>query len=69
MTNSADTLREIGLSLGRCSSCMGCVELNPDLFEWDDDNDQPRLLRSHATEDEIQHLVNCCPKDCIYLVD
>ncbi len=60
---------EIGLSLGNCHACQGCVELNPDIFEWDEENDQPRLLKTSASRDEIQHLINCCPKDCIYLVE
>jgi ferredoxin len=64
-----DETREIGLDLGRCHGCMGCVELAPELFEWDDDNDQPRLRKGRATEEEVREVMACCPKDCIFLAD
>lgn len=66
---SQNDTHEVGLDLGNCSCCMGCVELNPDVFAWDDNLDQPQLLKSEATEEEMQDVVACCPKDCIYLVD
>ncbi len=61
--------QEIGLDLADCSSCQGCVELTPDIFKWDENLDQPQLLKSHATQEKMQEIIACCPKDCIFLVD
>ncbi|MBU1610637.1 MAG: ferredoxin [Proteobacteria bacterium] len=64
-----ETSKEIGLDLAHCSCCQGCVEINPDIFEWDDNNDMPHLLKDKATEEELQEIMACCPKDCIYLLE
>lgn len=68
-TETETKTHEIGLDLGRCHGCMGCVELNPEIFEWDENNDQPHLLKGRASEEEIQEVIACCPKDCIFLAD
>lgn len=64
-----DSTHEIGLDLADCSRCEGCVELAPHLFEWDDDNDLPRLIRDRAGKEELQELIALCPKDCIFEAD
>lgn len=71
MNNTQDTTqhREVAIELGDCRSCMGCIDLNPDIFEWDDVLDMPYVCRSKVTEEEVQDIINCCPEDCIILVD
>ena len=43
-------LREVAIELGDCRSCYGCIELNPDIFEWDDTLDMPYVCRDKVTE-------------------
>lgn len=71
MSNTQDTTqyREVAIELGDCRSCMGCIDMNPDVFEWDDALDMPVVCRSRVTEDEVRDIINCCPEDCIILVD
>lgn len=59
--------REIILDLGECNCCMGCIDLNPEIFGWDDASQRPSLIVSKASEDEIWDVLSCCPGDCITL--
>ncbi|MFH1912702.1 MAG: ferredoxin [Pseudomonadota bacterium] len=69
-TNNADTImREVAIELGDCRCCRGCIDLNPDVFEWDEVLDMPFVNRSEVSEDEIQDIMNCCPEGCIVFVD
>lgn len=60
---------DIGLDLGACNGCYGCVDLNPEIFGWDDDSERPFLIRQEATRDEVAEAIACCPGDCIFLED
>ncbi len=62
-------LREVAIELGDCRSCQGCIDLNPDVFEWDDVLDIPFVSRSQVTEEEVRDIMNTCPEDCIIFVD
>jgi len=67
--NENNELREVAIELGDCSSCQGCIDLNPDIFEWDDVLDMPYVCRSQVTEEEVRDIMNTCPADCIVFVD
>ena len=68
--NTADTnYREVAIELGDCRSCQGCIDLNPDVFEWDEALDMPYVCRSRVTEDEVRDIMNTCPEGCIVFVD
>jgi len=57
--------RHVELDLGTCNGCQGCVDLNPDIFAWDEATDRPLVVKAKATLEEIQDALNCCPGDCI----
>ena len=61
--------REIAIELGDCRLCQGCIDMNPDVFEWDDALDMPYVCRSKVTEDEVRDIMNSCPVQCIVFVD
>ncbi|GAB7023016.1 4Fe-4S domain-containing protein [Salidesulfovibrio brasiliensis] len=61
--------KEVGLDLSGCNGCYGCVDLNPEVFGWDDGTEKPFLVKPEATEEEIAEAAMCCPGDCIFLVD
>lgn len=68
--NTADNnYREVAIELGDCRSCQGCIDLNPDVFEWDEALDMPYVCRSRVTEDEVRDIMNTCPEGCIVFVD
>jgi ferredoxin len=43
------------------------VDLNPDIFEWDETTDRPIVIRPEATIQEVQDAMNCCPGECILI--
>ncbi len=63
----SDKKNEIIMDMGPCNGCAGCSELNPDIFGWDEDQGRPYLKKTHATKEEIQDALSCCPGDCISL--
>ncbi|WP_272700143.1 4Fe-4S domain-containing protein [Desulfovibrio sp. Fe33] len=68
-TNTCTKHREVAIELGDCRSCMGCIDLNPDVFQWDDALDMPYVCRSKVTEEEVRDIMNSCPEGCIVFVD
>ncbi|WP_041915687.1 4Fe-4S domain-containing protein [Pseudodesulfovibrio mercurii] len=68
-TNTCTKLREVAIELGDCRSCQGCIDLNPDVFQWDEALDMPYVSRSEVTEDEVRDIMNACPEGCIVFVD
>ncbi|QJB54890.1 ferredoxin [Pseudodesulfovibrio sp. zrk46] len=67
--NDSTEYREVAIELGDCRLCQGCVDLNPDVFEWDDNMDMPYVCRSKVTEEEVRDIMNTCPEGCIVFVD
>ncbi|WP_147821126.1 ferredoxin [Salidesulfovibrio onnuriiensis] len=68
MNNTKTTqLREVSLEPMACNGCRGCIELNPDIFGWDDLSDRPFLITDKADEEDIRDAMTCCPGDCISL--
>lgn len=67
--NTDTTYREVAIELGDCRSCQGCIDLNPDVFEWDEALDMPFVCRSKVTEEEVRDIMNTCPEGCIVFVD
>ncbi|WP_462328166.1 ferredoxin [Desulfobaculum sp.] len=57
--------KEISINRVDCTACMGCVEMCPDLFEWDDLNEEVVLRKDCATEAEMAEAIALCPQDCI----
>jgi len=68
-THETTRFREVAIELGECRSCQGCIDMNPDIFKWDEVLDMPYVCRSKVTEAEVQDIINCCPEDCIVLLD
>ncbi|WP_419788285.1 ferredoxin [Pseudodesulfovibrio sp.] len=61
--------REVAIELGDCRGCQGCIDLNPDVFAWDEALDMPCVRRSRVTEEEVRDIMNTCPEGCIVFVD
>lgn len=59
--------KTIHLEPSSCNGCEGCIELNPEIFGWDDATDRPFLITNEASEEEIRDVMACCPGSCITL--
>lgn len=55
------------IDLGRCSECLGCIEIAPDIFRYNVDTGCMEVadLKSYQ-EDLVEEAMKNCPKDCIY---
>lgn len=48
-----------------CCGCQACIELCPELFGWDEINEQVIVKRECASPDEVAQAMAYCPNDCI----
>lgn len=69
LLDDADQEPELVFSLyrGACKGCQACVELLPECFDWDEDDDKPVLKKDCAPESRIRECMAYCPEDCIEL--
>ncbi|MCF8105508.1 MAG: ferredoxin [Desulfohalobiaceae bacterium] len=49
-----------------CTGCETCVELCPEVFGFDEENEVAYVIDSEAgSEEEIQEAIDSCPVECI----
>ncbi|BBD06881.1 ferredoxin [Desulfovibrio ferrophilus] len=60
-----ETQLEYCVNTTECSGCLACVEMCPDLFGWDDINEQVIIKKECADADEVAQAMAYCPNDCI----
>lgn len=58
-------LQEYCVNTTECSGCQACVEMCPELFEWDDINEQVVVRREKADPEDVAQAMTYCPQDCI----
>ena len=50
-----------------CSGCESCVELCPEVFEFDADAEQALVIMAEGGDEEcIQEAMDSCPSECIF---
>jgi ferredoxin len=50
-----------------CVGCESCVELCPDVFEFDVDAEKARVIMSEGGHEErIEESMDSCPSECIH---
>lgn len=61
--------KEIELDLFHCKGCGACVELAPEHFLMDDDNDLPKVIDSivEGEHDDLEQAMAMCPMACIQI--
>lgn len=53
-----------------CIGCESCVELCPEVFEFDADNEKAIVVMPEGgDEDCIQEAIDTCPTECIHWSD
>ena len=48
-----------------CQGCESCVEICPEVFEFDEDSQIAVVKNPQADEDCIQEAIDSCPVECI----
>lgn len=60
--------RKVFIDTEECIGCQNCVELCPDIFEFDDDEEKAKVVRSEGGDEEcIEEAISTCPTECIHL--
>ncbi|NJB67674.1 ferredoxin [Desulfobaculum xiamenense] len=62
-------IKELSINRVACSKCMGCVEMCPEIFAWNEHDEEIVLRRQCVTQNEVSEAMALCPRDCIELSD
>ena len=58
------------IDIGRCTECMGCVEIAPDIFQYNEATGRMEVIdMQEYPRDIVWEAMKNCPKDCIYWED
>ncbi len=49
-----------------CDGCETCVELCPEVFEFDEDAEVAKVIDPEADAACIEEAIDSCPAECIY---
>jgi ferredoxin len=52
-----------------CDGCQTCVELCPDVFEFDEDAEVARVINPKAEDACIEEAIDSCPSECISWIE
>lgn len=63
------TLREIAINAPDCNLCLGCLDLAPELFDYDETLNRIRILKNPVDPDEVRHAMTSCPGQAIVFTD
>lgn len=55
------------IDIGRCSECLGCLEIAPEAFRYNKDTGYLEVLDLDKYPlEKIEEAIRNCPKDCIH---
>lgn len=62
------TMVEIALNQPCCSGCQACVEMAPEIFEFDAAANVAVIVQNPCPEADALKAIAYCPDDCIEIV-
>lgn len=58
--------RNVLLDQEECTGCESCVELCPEVFGFDEENEVAYVIDAETgSEEDIQEAIDSCPVECI----
>ena len=61
--------REIAINAPDCNMCMGCLDLAPEFFDYDDSLGRIRILQNPVLPEDVRLAMTNCPGQAIVFVD
>ena len=59
-------IKRVTINQEECVGCESCVELCPDVFEFDEDAQKATVIQAEGGDEEcIQEAIDSCPVECI----
>jgi len=59
--------KSVYIDTEECVGCESCVELCPDVFEFDEDSEKAQVIKPEGgDEDCIEEAMESCPTECIH---
>lgn len=59
--------KKVVIDTEECIGCESCVELCPEVFEFDDENEKALVILPEGGDEEcIEEAIGTCPSECIY---
>ncbi len=54
------------INTDECIGCESCVELCPEVFEFNEEEEKAEVISEEGTEECIDEAMDACPVGCIY---
>lgn len=62
--------RKVIIDRDECIGCESCIELCPEVFEFEDDSEKAIVIKPTGGDEEcIEEAMESCPVECIYWED
>ena len=59
--------KKVIIDTDECIGCESCVELCPEVFEFDDETEKAIVVKPEGgPEDLVQEAMDTCPVECIH---
>ena len=62
-------MRKPDIDIGACTLCMGCVEVCPDVFRYNDAGYIEIVELDRYAENVVDEWIKFCPEDCISWIE
>ena len=61
---------KVFIDVDECIGCQSCVELCPEVFEYDEDSEKAVVIKPAGGPQEcIEEAIETCPVECIHWAD